>query len=48
MLKHLNEENCTHGPEVAALQMTSSRGQVIALAWGFVILILMVVATGGL
>jgi len=48
MLKHLNEENCTHGPEVAALQMTSSRGQVVALAWGFVILILMVVATGGL
>lgn len=48
MLKHLNEENCTHGPEVAALQMTSSRGQVIALAWGFFILILMVVATGGL
>src|SRR2546426_8135763 len=33
MLKHLNEENCTHGPEVAALQMTSSRGQVVALAW---------------
>ena len=48
MLKHLKEENCTHGPEVAALQMTSSRGQVIALAWGFFILILMVVATGGL
>ena len=48
MLKHLNEENCTHGPEVAALQMTSSRGQVVALAWGFVILLLMVVATGGL
>src|SRR3989442_1607410 len=48
MLKPLNEENCTPGPEVAALQMTSSRGQVVALAWGFVILILMVVATGGL
>src|SRR5437867_4750738 len=47
-LRHLNEADCTHGPEVTALQMTSSRGQVIALAWGFFILILMVVATGGL
>ena len=48
MLKHLDEADCTHGPEVAVLQMTSSRGQVVALAWGFFILILMVVATGGL
>src|SRR5713226_5932129 len=31
MLKHLNEDACTHGPEVAALQMTSTRGQLVAL-----------------
>ncbi len=48
ILKHLNEDACTHGPEVAALQNTSSRGQVVALAWGFFILVLMVIATGGL
>ncbi len=48
MLKHLNEDACTHGPEVAALQNTSSRGQLVALLWGFFILVLMVVATGGL
>jgi uncharacterized membrane protein len=48
ILKHLEEANCTHGPEVAALQKTSNTGQVVALAWGFFILVLMVVATGGL
>jgi len=48
ILKHLNEDACSHGPEVAALQKTASRGQVIALAWGFFILVLMVVATGAL
>jgi len=48
ILTHLNEDACSHGPEVAALQKTASRGQVIALAWGFFILVLMVVATGAL
>ncbi len=46
ILGHLNEEACTHGPEVARLQKLFARGQVIALIWGFVILSLMVYATG--
>lgn len=48
LLGHLNEETCTHGPEVGALQLTFNRGQVVALVWGFGILALMVVATGAL
>src|SRR5207245_2967439 len=45
MLKHLNEENCTHGREVAALQRTSSRGKLGALAWACVMLNSMAVPT---
>lgn len=48
ILKHLNEEACSHGPEMGKLQRTFARGQVIALVWGFVILGFMVYATGGL
>lgn len=48
ILHHLNEEACSHGPEMGKLQRIFSRGQAIALVWGFVILGLMVYATGGL
>ncbi len=48
ILVHLNEEACSHGPEVGKLQGTFSRGQLIATVWGFVILGLMVVAVAGL
>ena len=45
ILVHLNEESCAHGPEVGRLQKTFNNGQVLALAWGGVILALMVLAT---
>ena len=48
ILVHLNEEACTHGPEVGSLQQRYNRGQVVALSWGLGILGLMVVATGAL
>ena len=48
ILGHLSEEECTHGTEVGALQNLFNRGQVVALVWGFFILVLMVVATGAL
>jgi len=48
ILQHLNEEACTHGPEMGKLQKMFARGQVIAFVWGIVILGLMVYATGGL
>lgn len=48
ILVHLNEEACTHAPEVGALQKTFNNGQVIALVWGIAILALMVVATEAL
>lgn len=44
LLVHLNEQPCTHGPEVGRLQGTFNRGQAIALVWGIVVLALMVVA----
>lgn len=48
ILGHLNEEACTHGPEMGRLTKTFNNGQVVALAWGAVILALMVVATEAL
>ena len=48
ILGHLNEEACTHGPELGRLQATFNRGQVVALVWGALILSLMIVATEAL
>lgn len=45
ILGHLNEEACTHGPEMGALTKTFNNGQVVALVWGAIILVFMVVAT---
>src|SRR3989454_4457706 len=45
ILAHLNEEACTHGPEVGALQKRFNVTQFINLGFGFVIVALMVVAT---
>ncbi|HKW42853.1 MAG TPA: hypothetical protein VJP06_01580 [Thermoplasmata archaeon] len=48
ILGHLNEETCTHGPEVGALQTRFNQAQFVGLALGFVIIGLMVAATEGL
>lgn len=48
ILVHLHEETCTHGPEVGALTKRFNNGQVIAFAWGVLILALMVYATQAL
>ena len=45
ILAHLNEEACTHGPEVGNLQKTFTRSQFINLGLGLVIVALMVIAT---
>src|SRR2546428_9200837 len=45
ILAHLNEEACTHGPEVGALQKRFNVTQFINLGFGFAIIALMVVAT---
>jgi uncharacterized membrane protein len=45
MLVHLNEEACTHGPEVAALQKRFNISQFTGLGIGLLIVALMVVAT---
>ena len=45
ILGHLNEEACTHGPEVGALQKRFNISQFVNLGLGFVIIALMVVAT---
>lgn len=45
LLAHLNEEPCTHGPEVGRLQGAFNRGQAVALVWGVAVLALMVIAT---
>ena len=45
VLAHLNEEACTHGPEVAALQKTFNTTQFLNLGLGFAIVVLMVIAT---
>jgi uncharacterized membrane protein len=45
MLVHLNEEACTHGPEVAALQKRFNMSQFAGLGLGLLIVALMVVAT---
>ena len=45
ILGHLEEEAFTHQAEMGTLQKRFNRGQVVALAWGAVILVLMVVAT---
>lgn len=45
---HLNEEACTHGPEMGRLQKTFNNGQIVALVWGVLILVLMVLATEAL
>jgi len=45
ILGHLNEEACTHGPEVGALQKRFNMSQFVNLGLGFVIIALMVVAT---
>jgi hypothetical protein len=47
ILVHLDEETCTHGPEVAALQKRFNASQFIGLGLGLVIVALMVVATAG-
>ena len=48
ILGHLNEAACTHGPEMGRLTKTFNNGQAVALAWGGLILALMVVATEAL
>jgi uncharacterized membrane protein len=45
MLVHLNEEACTHGPEVAALQKRFNLSQFTGLGLGLIIVALMVLAT---
>lgn len=45
ILVHLNEEECTHGPEVARLQKRLDASQFGAFGLGLVIIGLMVVAT---
>jgi len=45
ILGHLNEDACTHGPEVGALQKRFNLTQFINLGLGLVIIALMVVAT---
>jgi uncharacterized membrane protein len=45
MLVHLEEEACTHGPEVAALQKRFNVSQFAGLGIGLLIVALMVVAT---
>lgn len=47
LLVHLNEEACTHGPEIGALQKRFNAAQFIGLGLGLVIVALMVVATEG-
>jgi len=48
ILGHLNEESCTHGPEVGVLQNRFNLAQFIGLGLGLVIVGLMVLATEGL
>lgn len=48
ILVHLNEEACSHGPEMGRLTKTFNTGQVVAFVWGVVILSLMVLATEAL
>ena len=45
ILVHLNEDACTHGPEVGVLQKRFNVTQFINLGFGFAIVALMVVAT---
>jgi len=45
ILAHLNEEACSHGPEVGALQKRFNLTQFINLGFGFAIIALMVIAT---
>jgi uncharacterized membrane protein len=45
ILAHLNEDNCTHGPAVGALQKRFNTTQFVNLAFGFAIIALMVIAT---
>jgi hypothetical protein len=45
ILGHLNEDACTHGPEVGALQKRFNMTQFINLGFGFAIVALMVIAT---
>lgn len=45
ILGHLGEEACTHQAEMGRLQKTFNNGQVVALAWGALILVIMVLAT---
>lgn len=45
LLVHLNEEACTHGPDVGRLQKSFGRGQVISFGLGALVLALMIVAT---
>ena len=48
LLSHLEEESCTHGPEVVGLQRRFNRGQVAIMALSLVIIALMVAASRGL
>ncbi len=47
ILAHLNEEACTHGPQVGGLQKTFNTSQFLNLGFGLVIVALMVLATRG-
>ena len=48
ILGHLNEEACSHGPEMGRLTKTFNNGQVVAFVWGALILVLMILATEAL
>jgi hypothetical protein len=45
MLAHLNEDACTHGPEVGRLAKTLDISSIVGFVLGLVIIALMVVAT---
>ena len=45
ILGHLNEDACTHGPEVGALQKRFNMAQFANLGFGLAIIVLMVIAT---
>ncbi|HEV8595203.1 MAG TPA: hypothetical protein VGR51_06705 [Thermoplasmata archaeon] len=48
ILAHLNEESCTHGPEVGALTARFNQAQVVVLILGIAIIGLMVYAGEGI
>jgi len=45
ILRHLEEESCTHQPEVGGLQTRFNQTQFIVLGLGLAIIALMVIAT---